>query len=319
MLEVKNLTVAFPEGDRYYSAVENVSFMVEDHTTLGIVGESGSGKSVTVQTMLGIQHPKAKILSGEVIFHGEDLIKKTENELAEIRGRKIAMIFQEPMTALNPVMKVGKQIREAYEEHNRNASDALERTYGIMRDVGLRDVEELYNAYPHELSGGMRQRISIAMALIAEPEILIADEPTTALDATIRAQILRLFNKMKEVYQGSIVFISHDLGVVSAICERTIVMYAGRIVEEGMSSVIATSPKHPYTMGLMRAIPTYKQRGKKLHNIPGYLPPIDERETKGCPFAPRCDKAMEICHKAPPAMTEEDGHRVYCHLYGGSR
>lgn len=203
MLEVKNLTVAFPEGDRYYSAVEDVSFTVEDHTTLGIVGESGSGKSVTVQTMLGIQHPKAKILSGEVIFHGEDLIKKDENELAEIRGRKIAMIFQEPMTALNPVMKVGKQIREAYEEHNRNASDALERTYGIMRDVGLRDVEELYNAYPHELSGGMRQRISIAMALIAEPEILIADEPTTALDATIRAQILRLFNKMKEVYQGA--------------------------------------------------------------------------------------------------------------------
>ncbi len=319
MLEVKNLTVAFPEGDRHYPAVEDVSFMVEDHTTLGIVGESGSGKSVTVQTMLGIQHPKAKILSGEVIFHGEDLIKKTENELAEIRGRKIAMIFQEPMTALNPVMKVGKQIREAYEEHNRNASDALERTYGIMRDVGLRDVEELYNAYPHELSGGMRQRISIAMALIAEPEILIADEPTTALDATIRAQILRLFNKMKEVYQGSIVFISHDLGVVSAICERTIVMYAGRIVEEGKSTVIATSPKHPYTKGLMRAIPTYKQRGKKLHNIPGYLPPIDERETKGCPFAPRCDKAMEICHTTPPAMTEEDGHRVYCHLYGGSR
>lgn len=319
MLEVKNLTVAFPEGDRYYPAVEDVSFAVEDHSTLGIVGESGSGKSVTVQTMLGIQHPKAKILSGEVIFHGEDLIKKDENELAKIRGRQIAMIFQEPMTALNPVMKVGRQIREAYVEHNRNATDALERTYGIMRDVGLRDVEELYNAYPHELSGGMRQRISIAMALIAEPEILIADEPTTALDATIRAQILRLFNKMKEVYQGSIVFISHDLGVVSAICERTIVMYAGRIVEEGKSSVIATSPKHPYTVGLMRAIPSYKQRGTKLHNIPGYLPPIDERDFKGCPFAPRCEKAMEICHTTPPAMTEEDGHRVYCHLYGGSR
>lgn len=319
MLEIKNLTVAFPEGDHYYPAVEDVSFNVEDHVTLGIVGESGSGKTVTVQTMLGIQHPKAKVLSGEVLFHGENLIGKDEHALANVRGQKIAMIFQEPMTALNPVMKVGRQIREAYVEHNRNVSDALLRTYSIMRDVGLRDVEELYNAYPHELSGGMRQRISIAMALIAGPEILIADEPTTALDATIRAQILRLFNKMKEVYQGSIVFISHDLGVVSAICERTIVMYAGRIVEEGRSEVIASSPKHPYTIGLMRAIPSYKQRGKELYHIPGYLPPIDERDFKGCPFAPRCAKAMEICHTKKPLLSEQNGHKVYCHLYGGVR
>ena len=280
------------------------------------MGESGCGKSVMVQTILGIQHPRAKVLQGSVKFKGKEMLHLTEEEWSEYRGREISMIFQEPMTALNPLMTVGKQIQEVLWVHDLGKQKGQKNiTLQMMRDVGLRDVEELYNTYPHELSGGMRQRIIIAMSLITNPAMLIADEPTTALDATIQAQILRLFNRMKEVYEGSILFISHDLEVVASICHRVIGMYAGRIVEIGSAKELLHDPLHPYTYGLLRAMPSYKMRGKRLYNIPGNLPPLSERNFMGCPFADRCNRVMPICRERFPEKFVKDNREVYCHLF----
>jgi len=317
LLEVNHLRVAFSEGNKDYCAVNDISFTLGEKEVLGIVGESGCGKSITAQTLVGIQHPKAKILSGSVKLRGKELLHQTEDEWSKIRGKEISMIFQEPMTALNPLMSVGRQIQEVLWVHGlAKEKNQKEITLKMMEDVGLRDVEELYNSYPHELSGGMRQRIMIAMALIANPKMLIADEPTTALDATIQAQILRLFNRMKEAYEGSVIFISHDLGVVASICHRVIVMYAGRIVEIGSADELLSHPCHPYTFGLLRAIPSYTMRGKRLYNIPGTLPPLAERNFTGCPFCDRCEKKMKICFEVFPKPFERGNRTVYCHLFG---
>lgn len=318
LLEVKNLTVGFRFGDKVKYAVNNVSFDIRENEFIGLVGESGCGKSVCAQTILGIEHPNAVIDGGSIKLMDNEMIGLNEAQWKKYRGRTISMIFQEPMTALNPLMKVGRQIEEVLMIHyNFNKEKRLELVYETMRKAGLRDVENLYNQYPHELSGGMRQRIMICISLIANPKILIADEPTTALDATIQMQILSLFKEIEEMYSGGILFITHDLVLVSRICERIIVMYAGRIVEDGPTDEIMNNPMHPYTKGLLKAIPSYKKRGEALYNIPGQVPPLKVRSNEGCPFYDRCEHKMDICKTTFPKPVEKSGVYVYCHLYGG--
>lgn len=318
LLEVKNLTVAFDLKGQEKNAVNDISFDIYEKDFIGLVGESGCGKSVCSQTILGIEHPNAIVKSGSVKLMDKQMLGLREREWKKYRGRGISMIFQEPMTALNPLMKVGAQIEEVLKIHfdfPKEKRRAL--VYKTMENCGLRDVEDLYNLYPHELSGGMRQRIMISMALIANPRVLIADEPTTALDATIQMQILSLFKDLEEIYSGGILFITHDLLLVSRICKRLIVMYAGRIVEEGPVDNIINNPKHPYTKGLLKAIPSYKKRGTALYNIPGRVPPLAQRSNEGCPFKDRCDHTLSMCEKEFPKRKEFDGVSVYCHLYEG--
>lgn len=319
LLEIKDLTVGFDFQGEVKNAVNHVSFDIYEDDFVGLVGESGCGKSVTAQTILGIQHPNAKIISGEVNLKDENLLNFTEDEWMKYRGRSISMIFQEPMTALNPLMRVGSQIEEVLKIHyDFDKNKRRELVYKTMENAGLRDVKKLYNMYPHELSGGMQQRIMICVALIANPRILIADEPTTALDATIQMQILSLFKEIEQIYHGGILFITHDLTLVSRICKRVLVMYAGRIVESGPEDVIIDNPMHPYTKGLLKAIPSYKKRNEKLYNIPGQVPALRERKNECCPFQDRCEYSMDICKESFPGPTEDSGRIVYCHLYGGN-
>lgn len=316
LLEIKNLTVGFSFEDEIKYAVNDISFDIYEDDFVGLVGESGCGKSVTAKTLIGIQHPNAKIVNGSVKLIEKELLGMKEDEWKKYRGRGMSMIFQEPMTALNPLMKVGRQIEEVLKIHfNFDKKKRLELVYKTMENAGLRDVEKLYNMYPHELSGGMQQRIMISIALIANPRILIADEPTTALDATIQNEILSLFKEIEEIYHGGILFITHDLTLVSRICKRVIVMYAGRIVESGPVDKVINNPKHPYTKGLLKAIPSYKKRNEKLYNIRGLVPPLKERKNTGCPFSDRCEYTMEICKEKFPEEKIVDGSKVYCHLF----
>ena len=319
LLEINDLTVGFQFQDEIKNAVNHISFDIYEDDFVGLVGESGCGKSVTAQTILGIQHPNAKIVSGTINLRDQNILNFTEDEWIKYRGRSISMIFQEPMTALNPLMRVGRQIEEVLKIHyDFDKEKRLELVYKTMENAGLKDVKKLYNMYPHELSGGMQQRIMICVALIANPRILIADEPTTALDATIQMQILSLFKEIEQIYQGGILFITHDLTLVSRICKRVLVMYAGRIVESGPVDVVINDPKHPYTKGLLKAIPSYKKRSEKLYNIPGQVPSLRERKNECCPFFDRCEHTMEICKEKFPQATEDSERIVYCHLYGGS-
>lgn len=319
LLEIKDLTVGFQFQDEIKNAVNHISFDIYEDDFVGLVGESGCGKSVTAQTILGIQHPNAKIVSGTINLRDQNILNFTEDEWIKYRGRSISMIFQEPMTALNPLMRVGRQIEEVLKIHyDFDKEKRLELVYKTMENAGLKDVKKLYNMYPHELSGGMQQRIMICVALIANPRILIADEPTTALDATIQMQILSLFKEIEQIYHGGILFITHDLTLVSRICKRVLVMYAGRIVESGPVDIVINDPKHPYTKGLLKAIPSYKKRSEKLYNIPGQVPALRERKNECCPFFDRCEHTMEICKEKFPQATEDSERIVYCHLYGGS-
>lgn len=319
LLEINDLTVGFQFQDEIKNAVNHISFDIYEDDFVGLVGESGCGKSVTAQTILGIQHPNAKIVSGTINLRDQNILNFTEDEWIKYRGRSISMIFQEPMTALNPLMRVGRQIEEVLKIHyDFDKEKRLELVYKTMENAGLKDVKKLYNMYPHELSGGMQQRIMICVALIANPRILIADEPTTALDATIQMQILSLFKEIEQIYHGGILFITHDLTLVSRICKRVLVMYAGRIVESGPVDVVINDPKHPYTKGLLKAIPSYKKRSEKLYNIPGQVPSLRERKNECCPFFDRCEHTMEICKEKFPQATEDSERIVYCHLYGGS-
>lgn len=316
LLSVRNLNVAFPFSTGEKSAVNDISFDIHEKDFVGLVGESGCGKSVAAQTILGIQHHNAIIKDGSVKLMDEELLGLTEEEWKKYRGRQISMVFQEPMTALNPLMKVGKQIEEVLEIHfDFSKKKNREIVLDTMEKVGLRDVESVYEQYPHELSGGMQQRIVIAIALVANPRVLIADEPTTALDATIQMQILKLFKEIESMYNGGVLFISHDLQLVSRICHRIMVMYAGRMMETGPTKELIGNPKHPYTRGLLKAIPSYKKRGEPLYNIPGHVPSLRERTGIGCPFHDRCEYEMEICKETFPTPREENGHIVYCHLY----
>ena len=313
MLEVKDLRTSFftPAGE--VKAVNGISFNLDHGKVLGIVGESGSGKSVTAYSIMQILEKTGKIVSGSIKFDGQELVGANEKAMKSIRGNKISIIFQDPMTSLNPTYTIGKQLMEAIMLHTpRNRKQAKERAIEMLRLVNINEPEKRMNQYPFEFSGGMRQRIMIAMALACEPDILIADEPTTALDVTIQAQILELMQSLQKELGMAIIMITHDLGVVAQMCDEVIVMYAGSICEQGSADEIFYNPKHEYTKGLMRSIPTIDNDGEKLEPISGT--PIDLLNMpKGCPFAPRCDAAMKIClRERCQRMQINDWHQAAC-------
>lgn len=313
LLEVSDLRTSFFTDAGEVKAVNGVSFRLERGKVLGIVGESGSGKSVTVYSILQILAPTGKILGGSVKFNGEELIGSGEKTMKNIRGNKISIIFQDPMTSLNPTYTIGHQLMEAILLHtDRDKKQAWDRSVEMLRLVNFNEPEKRMKQYPFELSGGMRQRAMIAMALACEPDILIADEPTTALDVTIQAQILELMQRLQKELGMAIILITHDLGVVAQMCDEIIVMYAGEYCERGTAEEIFYNPKHEYTKGLLRSIPSLQTMGEPLHPIPGT--PIDLLNIpQGCPFAPRCENAMKICIKArPETLVINENHRASC-------
>jgi oligopeptide transport system ATP-binding protein len=296
LLNVKNLRTSFHTRNGVTRAVDGVSFSVERGETLGIVGESGSGKSVTCYSLMGlVPQPPGRIESGTADFDGVDLLNCTPAEARRIRGKRVAMIFQDPMTSLNPYLRISEQLIEPLLIHEKiSRRDALRRAIEVLEAVGIHDAARRIRFYPHEFSGGMRQRVMIAMALITKPELLIADEPTTALDVTVQAQILELIKSMQRELGMAVIFITHDLGVVSGLCDRVQVMYAGRIVESTDVRTLFYAPKHPYTIALQRSIPALQPKGAELFTIPG-LPPDLSKPLPGCPFAPRCGFTAEKC------------------------
>jgi len=313
LLEVRDLHTSFFTDAGEVKAVNGVSFDLDRGKVLGIVGESGSGKSVTVYSIMQILAPAGKIVSGSIKFDGQELVGSGEKVMRDIRGNKISIIFQDPMTSLNPTYTIGHQLMEAILLHtDRNKQQAWDRAVEMLTLVNVNEPEKRMKQYPHEFSGGMRQRVMIAMALACEPDILIADEPTTALDVTIQAQILELMQKLQRELGMAIIMITHDLGVVAQMCDEIVVMYAGAYCERGTADEIFYDPKHEYTKGLLRSIPTTGTMGQKLQPITGT--PIDLLNLpKGCPFAPRCDNAMKVCiHKMPENMTLSETHRASC-------
>lgn len=317
LLEVKDLCVEFQTVEGTVRAVDHLNYVLHKGEKLGIVGESGSGKSVSSLGMLKlIPNPPGKITGGEILYHGKDLVKASEREMQKIRGTEISMIFQEPMTSLNPIIKCGKQIAESLRIHwGMKKKDAMEEAVHMMQAVGIADSELRAHEYPHQMSGGMRQRVMIAMALVCQPKILIADEPTTALDVTIQAQILDLIRKMNEKMGTSVLFITHDLGVVSELCDTVIVMYTGHIVEQAPASELFSEPKHPYTVGLLDAVPRITKERDPLKTIEGMVPNPTER-IEGCSFSPRCPYATDQCRKeAPPMKHISDTRQVRCWRY----
>ena len=313
LLEVRDLHTSFFTDAGEVKAVNGVSFNLDRGQTLGIVGESGSGKSVTAYSIMQILAPAGKIVSGSIKLDGQELIGAGEQVMRDVRGNKISIIFQDPMTSLNPTYTIGHQIMEAILLHtNRTKEQAYDRAVEMLKLVGVNDPEKRMKQYPHEHSGGMRQRVMIAMALACEPDILIADEPTTALDVTIQAQILELMQSLQKELGMAIIMITHDLGVVAQMCDEIVVMYAGSYCERGTADEIFYDPRHEYTKGLLRSIPTLDTMGQKLHPITGT--PIDLLNLpKGCPFAPRCDNAMKICiRQAAESMDISETHKASC-------
>lgn len=316
-LQVKDLKTCFFTDSGVVPAVDGVSFNVRRGKTLGIVGESGSGKSVTsLSIMRLLNEPSAKITEGEIIFDGRDIVQMTEPEMCKVRGKRISMIFQEPMTALNPVRTIGSQLTEIYKIHeNLDKKAAKKRSLEMLKMVGIPSPEQRFKEYPHQLSGGMRQRVMIAMALACNPELLIADEPTTALDVTIQAQILDLMLNLKNKLGTSIILITHDLGVVSDITDDVIVMYAGSVMEYGTRDEVFQQMKHPYSIGLMASIPKIESGQEKLQTIEGMVP-SSFNMPPGCKFAPRCTDAKQICEQCRPKIYDTgDGHLVRCFKY----
>ncbi|MFM1651854.1 ABC transporter ATP-binding protein [Brevibacillus sp. B_LB10_24] len=315
LLEIKDLTTSITSAKCKLTIVNGVSIALEAGETLGVVGESGCGKSVTSLSVMRLLDKKVDI-TGNVLFEGSDLLKLSEKEMQRLRGNQIAMIFQEPMTSLNPLHTIGKQIAEPLIRHQGlSKREAKERAIQLLREVGIPRPAEICLEYPHQLSGGMRQRVMIAMAMACNPKVLIADEPTTALDVTIQAQILELMKKVKREQGTAILLITHDLGVVAEMCDRVIVMYAGQIVEEADVRSLFREPKHPYTVGLMKSMPDVKSEQERLESIPGAVPLLHEMPG-GCRFAPRCSQVMDICHRqAPELHAAGDGHRCRCWLY----
>ena len=317
MLEVKGMRTSFFTHVGEVKAIRGVDFYLDKGEAVGIVGESGSGKSVTSLSVMRLLQFPGKLTGGEVFFDGEDLAKKSDKEMQTIRGNEISMIFQDPMTSLNPVFTIGSQIMEAIIKHQKMSKDqARQKAIDMLKLVGIPSPEKRIDQYPHEFSGGMRQRAMIAMALSCEPKLLIADEPTTALDVTIQAQILELMKDLKDRLNTSIILITHDLGVVADVCTRIIVMYGGLIMEEGTTEEIFYKPQHPYTLGLMRSIPKMSDKENKERLIPiDGTPPDLLKPPAGCPFAPRCDHAMKICMTQMPEYTKSsDTHRAACWL-----
>lgn len=318
LLEIKNLTVDFHLKKGKLIAVNDLSYAVREGETVGVVGETGSGKSVTALAILRlIASPPGKISTGEIFFDGEDLLKKTEAEMRRVRGRKVAMIFQEPMTSLNPSLTIGEQIAECYRTHlGHSKKIANEETAAILATVRVPSPRSIMTRYPHELSGGMRQRVMIAMALSCKPSLLIADEPTTALDVTIQAQILELLQELQERLKMALIFISHNLAVVSRLCDKIGVMYAGSLVEFADKQTLFAHPLHPYTMGLLAAFPRPDRRDEPLMTIPGTICDLLQ-PPPGCKFHPRCFRASGICRDAPPRLERQPGgNAVACYFPG---
>lgn len=321
ILQVKDFSAGFMKDGVLYPAVDKISFSLKKGETLGLVGESGCGKSVTALSIMRLLPvPSGKYIEGEIIFRDKNLLSLNPQEMREIRGNSIAMIFQEPMTALNPVKKIGRQISEVFELHRRDMSkrDMEKETVSLLEKVGISDPHQRINEYPHQLSGGMRQRVMIAIALACKPDILIADEPTTALDVTIQAQILDLIKGLQSESGMSVIFITHDLGVIAQLCDNVVVMYAGRVAEKAPVKNLFSNPLHPYTCGLLESIPKFEYKRKtRLKSIEGIVPSITEYPV-GCRFMERCPYAFEPCPKKHPGETEvEINHTVNCYKYGG--
>lgn len=321
LLEVKNLKIYFHSDRGSVHAVDDVSYYVRAGETLGVVGESGCGKSVSNMSILRlIESPPGKYEGGEILFEGKDLLKISDAEMRKIRGNEISLIFQEPMTSLNPVFRIGRQIAETMILHRgMNKAEARKEAIRMLELVRIPNPERVVDEYPFALSGGMRQRAMIAMALSCEPKLLIADEPTTALDVTIQAQVLDLMNDLKVRMGTSIVFITHDLGVIAEMSDRVMVMYAGKVAETAPVEEIFSNPKHPYTIGLIGSKPDMTTTASRLHVIPGGVPDLSRRPS-GCPFHPRCADAQEICSSQFPSKLDlGGGHEVYCWKYSGRK
>ena len=316
LLSVKNLSTEFPVKKGIVRAVEDVSFDVDQGEILAIVGESGSGKSVTSLSIMGLLAEPGHVAGGSLEFEGKDLATLSEKQYRELRGNDMAMIFQEPMTSLNPVYRVGNQIVEAIRTHEKvSKAEAKDRAVDLLRKVGIPSPEARINDYPHQMSGGMRQRVMIAMALACNPKLLIADEPTTALDVTIQAQILDLLRRLRDDTGMAVLLITHDLGVVSETADRVVVMYCGQVVEEAEVRTLFDHPMHPYTLGLLKSIPRLEDDdSKRLYMIKGMVPnPLEM--PPGCHFSARCDSCMDICRTKVPELVDVDGHKVRCFLY----
>jgi oligopeptide/dipeptide ABC transporter ATP-binding protein len=317
LLEVNDLKVRFATEDGIVRAVDGLSFKLERGKVLGIVGESGSGKSVTAMTLMGLTRGVNAAFEGEVVYKGTDLLKVSDSGMQKYRGNELGMIFQDPMTSLNPVYRIGEQIAEAIRSHEKvDKRTARARTIELLRQVGIPNPESRIDSFPHEFSGGMRQRAMIAMALSCNPSVLIADEPTTALDVTIQAQIVDLVNRLKDDFDSAVVFITHDLGVIAEIADEIIVMYAGRVVERGSKRDIFYDPQMPYTWGLLGSIPRLdRPRVERLHTIDG-APPSLINLPEGCKFRPRCPHAFDKCKQEPPLenRVEDPGHLDRCWL-----
>jgi oligopeptide transport system ATP-binding protein len=316
LLAVTDLRTYFETEDGTVKAVDGVSFELKQGQTLGIVGESGSGKSVAnLSIMRLIQNPPGRIVSGSVVFDGSDVLQLSTRAVRDLRGKRIAMIFQDPMTSLNPFMRVSKQLMEVTRLHlDHTKAEAREHAIKMLEHVGIPDARQRVDSYPHEFSGGMRQRVMIAMALSCEPELLIADEPTTALDVTIQAQILELIKRLKEETGASVILITHDLGIVAGMTDHIIVMYAGKIFEQAPTAELFERPANPYTRGLLRSVPDPTDEQGQLYQIPGQ-PPDLAHLPPGCPFAPRCERAEDICRREfPPYVQLTPEHHSLCHF-----
>ena len=314
LLYVDNLKVYFQSNGSRARAVDGISFKVREKETVCIVGESGCGKTVSALSILGlIPTPPGEIVDGQIVFSGQNLLELNEKEMQKIRGNHISMVFQEPLTSLNPVLTIGDQIGEAVLTHRNIDTQALfQYCVQLLEDVGIPSPKQRMNDYPHQLSGGQRQRVMIAMALACDPDLIIADEPTTALDVTVQAQIISLLRSIQKKRSMSVLYISHDLGVVSAIANRVYVMYAGVIVEQGYTDQIFRTARHPYTQGLLASLPSLSKRGKRLHSIPGSVPNPAYKPT-GCPFHPRCSHAILSCREEFPEMCDYgEGHQARC-------
>jgi len=315
LLEVKDLRTRFHTPEGIIHAVNGISFQIREGETVAVVGESGCGKSVSMMSLLKlIPQPPGEIYSGTAFYHGEDILVKSEQEMEDVRGKEIAMIFQDPMTSLNPVLTIGRQLTEALREHlGMNQAQAENRAVELLDQVGIPDAARRLHDYPHQFSGGMRQRVMIAMALSCAPSLLIADEPTTALDVTIQAQIVELVARLREALHMAIIWITHDLGVVAGMADRVIVMYSGFIVEEAPVEELYDSPSHPYTLALLAALPRVdRRRDQRLKSIPG-TPPNLLLAPRGCPFAPRCEFVLDKCRQENPALTRiTANHQAAC-------
>jgi peptide/nickel transport system ATP-binding protein len=318
LLEVKDLEILFKKEKEYVSTVGQISFSVQPGEMLGIVGESGCGKSVTSLAIMGLLSKEQSKLgqTSEIVFSGKSLSRLNESEYRNVRGKEISMIFQDPMTSLNPVLTIGYQMREMINAHERvSKRECWERSVKMLKKVGIPRAEQIMNEYPHQLSGGMRQRVMIAIALALQPKLLIADEPTTALDVTIQAQILDLIKEVQSESKTSVILITHDLGVVAEVCDRVIVMYAGKVVEEAPVNEMFVDPKHPYTKGLLGSMPSLINEQNRLNAIPGSVP-LSEEMPAGCRFAPRCSYAMSHCLTTePPIQAVGENHATSCWLY----